>query len=107
MYYSYWRACIIRRDGARPVSTYSNSIMSVYIRNLCTFAAKIHSMTDNIGTFIETYNYLHLDGNDYMTEFGFFWMPSRRVQLDISCDLDFQNLGKYYAIGCGVAWMIN
>jgi hypothetical protein len=42
-----------------------------------------------------------------MTDFGFTWMPSRRVQLDISCDFDFQNLGKYFAIGCGVSWMIN
>ena len=64
-------------------------------------------ITDNIGAFVETYNYLHPDGNQYMTDFGFTWMPSRRVQLDISCDLDFQNLGKYYAIGCGVSWMIN
>ncbi|MBP5563615.1 MAG: hypothetical protein J6X51_06240, partial [Bacteroidales bacterium] len=64
-------------------------------------------ITDNIGAFVETYNYLHPEGNKYMTDFGFTWMPSRRVQLDISCDLDFQNLGKYYAIGCGVSWMIN
>ena len=65
------------------------------------------NITDNIGAFVETYNYLHPNGNQYMTDFGFTWMPSRRVQLDISCDLDFQNLGKYYAVGCGVSWMIN
>ena len=66
------------------------------------------NITDNIGTYIETYNYLHPEeGNQYMTEFGLTWMPSRRVQLDLECDLDFQQLGKYYAIGCGVAWMIN
>lgn len=64
-------------------------------------------LSHNFGAFIETYNYLHPDGNQYMADFSFTWMPSRRVQLDISCDLDFRNLGKYYANGCGVSWMIN
>ncbi len=67
-----------------------------------------YNITDNIGAFVETYNYIHPeDGNQYMTEFGLMWMVSRRLQLDIECDLDFQNFGKYYAIGGGVAWMIN
>jgi len=66
------------------------------------------NITDDIGSFIETYNYLHPEeGNQYMMELGLTWMPSRRVQLDVCCDLDFQNFGKYYAIGGGVAWMIN
>lgn len=65
------------------------------------------NITDQVGAFVESYNYLHPDGNQFMTDFGFTWMPSRRVQLDISCDLDLLNLGKYYAIGCGVSWMIN
>ena len=66
------------------------------------------NITDDIGAFIDCYNYLHPDdGNQYMTEFGLTWMVSRRLQLDIECDLDFKNLGKYYAIGGGVAWMIN
>ena len=66
------------------------------------------NITDNIGTFIETYNYLHPEeANQYMTEFGLTWMSSRKVQLDLECDLDFQNFGKHYVIGGGVAWMIN
>ncbi len=66
------------------------------------------NITDNVGAYVETYNYIHPDDdNQHMTEFGFTWMPSHRVQLDIECDLDFQNFVKYYAIGCGVAWMIN
>lgn len=65
------------------------------------------NITDNVGAFVETYNYLHPDGNQYMTDLGFTWMPSRRVQLDVSCDFDLLNFGKYYAVGCGVAWMIN
>ena len=65
------------------------------------------SITESLGTFIETYNYLHPDGNQYMTEFGLTWMVTRRLQLDLECDLDFQQFGKYYALGGGVAWMIN
>jgi len=64
-------------------------------------------ITDKIGAFVETYNYLHPDENQCMIDFGFTWMPSRRVQLDISCDLDLLNFSKHYAIGCGVSWMIN
>ena len=65
-------------------------------------------ITDNIGAFVETYNYLHPEGeHQFMTEFGLTWMPIRRLQLDLECDLDFKHLGKYYAIGGGVAWMIN
>ena len=65
-------------------------------------------ITDNVATFIESYNYLHpIEANQHMTEFGVTWMVTRRLQLDIECDLDFQHFGKYYAIGGGVAWMIN
>ncbi|MCR5659637.1 MAG: transporter [Bacteroidales bacterium] len=63
---------------------------------------------DYVGAFVETYNYIHPEGeNQYMTELGFTWLVSRRVQLDIEGDFDLQNFGKYYAVGCGVSWMIN
>jgi len=65
-------------------------------------------ITEHIGTFVETYNYLHPeDDNQFLTEFGFTWLVSRRVQLDLAADLDFQNLGKFYAVSGGVAWLIN
>lgn len=67
-----------------------------------------YSITESLGAFVESYNYLLAEGdNQYMTEFGFIWLVSRRVQLDLEADLDFQQLGKYYSIGCGVAWLIN
>ena len=56
---------------------------------------------------METYNYLHPEGNQYLTEFGLYYLPSPRVQLDLEADLDFQQLGSYYGIGFGVSWMIN
>ena len=65
-------------------------------------------ITEHIGTFLETYNYLHPEeGNQYLTEFGLTWLVSRRIQLDLAADLDFQNLGKYYVVSGGVAWLIN
>ena len=67
-----------------------------------------YNFTESFGAFVETYNYLHPEeANQYMTEFGLTWLVSRRVQLDLEADLDFQNLGKYFSIGAGVAWMIN
>lgn len=66
------------------------------------------SINDNVGAFVETYNYIHPeDENQYMTELGLTWLVSRRVQLDIEGDFDLKNIGKYYAIGCGVSWLIN
>lgn len=62
---------------------------------------------DDLGAFVETYNYLHPEGNQYLTEFGLYFMPSPRLQFDIAADLDFQNLKDYFAISCGVSWMIN
>ncbi|MBQ7533003.1 MAG: transporter [Bacteroidales bacterium] len=65
-------------------------------------------ISEHISTFVETYNYIHPDDdNQYLTEFGFTWLVSRRVQLDLAADLDFQNLDGFYAISGGVAWLIN
>ena len=66
------------------------------------------TISEQIGSFVETYNYFRPEeSNQYLTQFGFTWLVSRRVQLDLAADLDFQNLGKFYAISGGVAWMIN
>ena len=62
---------------------------------------------DDLGAFVETYNYLHPEGNQYLTEFGFYFMPSPRLQFDIAADFDFQSLKDYFAISCGMSWMIN
>lgn len=66
------------------------------------------NITESIGAFVESYNYLHPDErNRYLTEFGLTWLVSRRVQLDLAADMDFQNFGKHYTISGGVAWLIN
>lgn len=67
-----------------------------------------YNITENFGAYVETYNYLYREEeNQYMTELGFTWLVSRRVQLDLEGDLDLMNLGKYYAVGFGVSWLIN
>ena len=65
-------------------------------------------ITEHVGTFVEGYNYLHPgEENQYMAEFGFTWLVSRRVQLDFAADLDFLNLNGYHLISVGVSWLIN
>lgn len=66
-----------------------------------------YNITESVGVFAETYNYLHNEGNQYMTEFGLTWLVSRRVQLDLEADMNLRNLQGYNAIGGGVAWLIN
>ena len=65
-------------------------------------------ITERLGSFIESYNYLHPGAtNQYLTEFGFTWLLSPRVQLDLYADLDFQQLGTFYNVSCGIAWLLN
>ena len=64
-------------------------------------------LTDDIGTYVETFNYMHPDGNQYLTEFGLTFSPMPRLQLDIEADFDVQNLKDYFRLGCGIAWRIN
>ena len=64
-------------------------------------------ITDDFGTFAESFNYLHPEGNQYLTEFGFYFMPSHRIQLDVAADFDFQHLKDYFSISGGISWMIN
>lgn len=65
------------------------------------------NITESVGAYIESYNYFHSEEDQFMTEFGFTWLPSRRVQLDIEADLDLKNFGKHYGIGGGISWLIN
>ena len=65
------------------------------------------SITDELGTYVETFNYLHPDGNQYMTEIGLTYNPIPRLQLDIEADFDVQHFKDYFRAGCGIAWRIN
>lgn len=65
------------------------------------------SITDDLCSFVETYNYLHPDGNQYLTEIGFTFSPLPRLQLDVEADFDIQQIKEYFRVGCGIAWRIN
>lgn len=63
--------------------------------------------TDQLGSYVETYNYLHPEGNQYLSEIGLYYFPIPRLQLDLEVDLDVEHLKDYFSVGFGVAWMIN
>lgn len=74
-----------------------------------TFAAicLAFSATDNLGCFVESYNYFNELGNAYCMDLGLNWQVSRKVQLDIAANMDLTNPSQCWAISCGVAWQIN
>ena len=74
-----------------------------------TFAAVCFgfSATENLGCFVESYNYFGSLGNQYAVDFGLNWMVGRKVQLDLAANLDLLNPAQCWSISCGVAWQIN
>ena len=74
-----------------------------------TFAALClgFSATDNLGCFVESYNYFNKLGSAYCMDFGLNWQVSRKVQLDIAANIDLTNPSQCWAISCGVTWQIN
>lgn len=74
-----------------------------------TFAALCFSIaaTENIGCFVESYNYFSKIGNVYAVDFGFNWMVGKKVQIDLAANLDLLNPSQSWSISCGVAWQIN
>ena len=66
------------------------------------------SFAERWGAFIENYDYFNRDHKPvWMTEFGVSCQVHPRVQLDFAADLNLGELGKYYALSFGVAWLIN
>ena len=77
--------------------------------NATTFAAVClgFTATENLGCFVESYNYFGSLGNVYAMDFGFNWMVGRKVQLDLAANMDLNNPAQCWSISCGVAWQIN
>lgn len=63
--------------------------------------------TDRLGCFVESYNYFGKLGNVYAMDFGLNWMAGKKVQLDLSANIDLTNPAQCWAISCGIAWQIN
>lgn len=77
--------------------------------NTTTFAAVClgFTATENLGCFIESYNYFGSLGNVYAMDLGLNWMVSRKVQLDLAANMDLRNPAQCWSISCGIAWQIN
>jgi hypothetical protein len=63
--------------------------------------------TENLGCFVESYNYFGGLGNVYAMDFGLNWMVGRKVQLDLAANMDLKNPAQCWSISCGIAWQIN
>lgn len=66
-----------------------------------------YAINDDLGCFVESYNYLAKGGNAYCADFGFNYMVARKVQVDIAANLDLCNPSQCWAVSFGVAWQIN
>lgn len=68
------------------------------------------NITDNLGAFVESYNYINGYGKNLAGEanidFGFNYMVHPRVQLDIYGAFNCQAPASAANVGLGVAWMI-
>lgn len=69
------------------------------------------NITDNIGAFVESYNYITDYGaniaGDCGLDAGFNFMVHDRVQLDIYAAFDARDPKASSQVGLGVAWLIN
>ncbi|MCR4965568.1 MAG: transporter [Bacteroidales bacterium] len=70
------------------------------------------NITDNLGAFVESYNYLTRYGKGNTVaecdlDFGFSYTVHPRVQLDLYGMFNCQDPRSYNGLGLGVAWLIN
>ena len=66
-----------------------------------------YSINDDLGCFVESYNYLAKAGNQFCADFGFNYMVAPKVQLDLAANLDLCDPANCWAVSLGVAWQIN
>ncbi len=66
-----------------------------------------YAITDNLGCFVESYNYFSRMGNAYMADAGFSLQVARKVQLDLAANIDLCHPAQAWAVSFGVAWQLN
>ena len=66
-----------------------------------------YAINEDLGCFVESYNYLAKGGNAYCADFGLNYMVARKVQIDVAANLDLCNPSQCWAVSFGVAWQIN
>ena len=65
------------------------------------------SINERLGCFAESYNNFARYGNFYGLDFGFNYMVSERVQLDLAANIDARNPIECWSVSAGFAWQIN
>lgn len=66
-----------------------------------------YSINDELGCFVESYNYFGKAGDQFCADFGFNYMVAPKVQLDLAANLDLCDPANCWAVSLGVAWQIN
>ena len=66
-----------------------------------------YSITEDLGCFVESYNYFAKVGNAYCADFGLNYMVARKVQVDVAANLDLCDPSQCWSVSLGVAWQIN
>ena len=66
-----------------------------------------YTINEDLGCFVESYNYLAKGGNAYCADLGLNYMVAPKVQVDVAADLDLCNPAQNWAVSLGVAWQIN
>ena len=66
-----------------------------------------YSINDDLGCFVEGYNYFGKAGNQFCADFGFNYMVGHKVQLDVAANLDLRDPAHCWAVSFGVAWQMN
>lgn len=64
-------------------------------------------ITDKIGIFAESYNNIGPTDNNYAVDFGLYWSIARRLQIDISADLNLKQTNQNWGLSLGLAWQFN
>jgi hypothetical protein len=66
-----------------------------------------YSITEKFSAFIESYNYFAPGWQPYNGfDLGFAYVIGKNIQLDLSENMNFQDLNNYYMINFGFSWRI-
>ena len=82
-------------DGTQPIPT---SLVTLCLG---------YKLTDNLGSFIESYNTFSPSGNSYGIDLGFTYMLAQKLQLDIAGNFDLCHPSSSWGACLGIAWNFN
>ncbi len=66
------------------------------------------SLSDNMGAFVEFYGFMPEESNnDHLLNYGFVYLLSPNLQLDLSSGVAFNAQAPDYFVGAGVSWRVD